>query len=267
MTSLRRLPGIALALLAVLSACSQKPTDKKIVASVNDSPIFLSELQNDLSLQKQQSPDGKMTSGAAEDRLKTIIERKLMIQEAVKNGLSEDEQFARTIQLFWEQTLIRNLINAKSKEWEGILTVSDEEIEKAYERMRHREIIRTAHADSRAAAETVRRSMEKHQRVANEETIGPCFYDDVRQSPLKQAFDMKAGDTGIVPDEGGFVVLSVEQKQSITLPPLKELRENIRQALLQQKQEKALSVWMELLRKSANIRIDKNLLTEAANAK
>ncbi len=267
MTSTHRLLGIVLSLLVVLSACSQKPKDKKMVASVNDSPIFLSELQNELSLQKQQYPDKKITSDTVEDHLKTIIERKLMIQEAVKKGLSEDEQFAQTIQRFWEQTLIRELINAKSKEWEGILTVTDEEIGQAYERMRHRELIRAARADSHETAEIIRRKMENHERVEHEETVGPCFYDEVRQSPLKHAFDMKAGETGLFPCEGGFVVLSVVQKQSITLPPLKGMRENIRLALLEQKREKALSVWMEVLRKSAKIQIDKNLVTEAVYAK
>ena len=169
--------------------------------------------------------------------------------------------------MFWEQTLIRELINGKNKEWEGLLTVTDGEIGQAYERMRYRALIRAARTSSREQAEIARTSMANHVPAENEDVVGPCFYDDVRQSPLGQAFDMKTGETGIFPCEGGFVVLSLVQKQSVYLPPLKKMRENIRHSLLEQKREKALTLWMESLKKSAQIRIDKKLLEEAVYAR
>ena len=260
---------IILLLTATLLAlsCSSKPEDKKVVASVNDAQILLSELQKEVAGSAKQHPESRLSPQDVEDRLKTMIERKLMVQEAVRLGLSEDERFVQTIKAYWEQTLIRELIDAKNREWADRLYVTDDEIRQEYKRSQYRAVIRAARADSKELAEDYRDRMQKGLRVAGEETVGPCFYDDVRQSPLRHAFDMETGETRVFDQDGAFIVVSVVKKEKTALPPLAAMQDRIKASLLEQKRQKALADWVETLKRSSKIQINRSMLTDADHAR
>jgi gas vesicle protein len=246
-------------------ACGKKTQDKAVVAEVNGSPILLSEFKKELSFRENQKNSPRATSAAVKDQLNTMIDRQLMIQEAIKMGLSEDERFAQTIKRYWEQTLIRDLIEAKSREWEKKLTVTEEEISRAYARMHYRIVIRAARASDRGSAEELAAKLRRGEPVEHEERVGPVFYDDVKQTPLEHAFDMQAGETGVFPAAPEFIVLLVEKKQALNLPPLKGLHDQIAQALLERKRQEALNEWVDSLKRSSKISIDKKM-AEAAYA-
>jgi len=248
-----------------VSACGKKAQEKAVVAEVNGSPIFLSELKKELSFRDNRKNAPKATSAAVSDQLNTMIDRQLMIQEAIKMGLSEDERFAQTIKRYWEQTLVRDLIEAKSGEWEKKLTVTEEEINRAYARMHYRIVIRAARASDRRSAEELAGKIRRNEPVKHEERVGPVFYDDVKQTPLEHAFDMKTGETGVFPAAAEFIVIFVEKKLAIQLPPLKSLHGQIAQALLEQKRQEALTAWVDSVKKSSKISVNKTM-TEAAYA-
>ena len=46
----------------------------------------------------------------------TYIDRKLILKEAEKQGLDKDKDFLASVQLFWEQSLLKLVLNAKIKE-------------------------------------------------------------------------------------------------------------------------------------------------------
>ena len=118
-----------LALLTFLSsACSRDTERQKKIALVNGAPIFLKDYKEEIALISRSNPTFKVNPRSLERQLNTMIDKKLMIQEAVKRGLSDDEQFMKAIKRFWEQTLIRELINIKSGEWSDILFATDEEV-------------------------------------------------------------------------------------------------------------------------------------------
>jgi len=130
-------------LLAVLGTifiygCTKgKGDESNIVATINNEPIKLEDFQREMALRSKQDPSYKITPQAIDEQIDTIIDRRLMIQEATKMGLTSNKDFVRTIQTFWEQTLIRELIEAKNREWEKRLFVSEKDIEDYYEKMQH----------------------------------------------------------------------------------------------------------------------------------
>lgn len=127
---------LAIILAPVLSGCSKESNDReKVIASVNKEQISLKEFQREIALRSKQNPHYKVTPQTVKEQLDTVIDRKIMIQEAMKNGLANNEDFVRTIQTFWEQTLIRELIAAKNHEWEDRLFVTEQEIQDFYSRM------------------------------------------------------------------------------------------------------------------------------------
>jgi hypothetical protein len=55
-----------------------------------------------------------------------------MIQEAVKLNLDRDEAFVKTIEKYWESTLIRTLLDLKTEELKGEILITREEMEVYY---------------------------------------------------------------------------------------------------------------------------------------
>ena len=175
-------------LIPVFTSCGGQRQHKDAVATVNGSPVSLQEFQKELAMYANRNPDFKLNAGSVKEHLDTIIDKQLMIQEAMKMGLAEDERFLETIKRFWEQTLIRELIDVKSKEWSGRLFVTDDEV------------------------------------------FG--YYQEVKP--------------GLTPK-----------------PPLKDVRDDIRSSILEQKKQKAMEEWLREVRKGASIKIDAKRMSES----
>ncbi len=67
--------------------------------------------------------------------LDDLINRKLILQEAQRRGLDKQKEFLKAIERFWEQSLLKIMINRKSKEIADQISVTDREIESRYEDM------------------------------------------------------------------------------------------------------------------------------------
>ncbi|MCC6544531.1 MAG: SurA N-terminal domain-containing protein [Nitrospirae bacterium] len=178
---------LSVLLIPVLTSCGQKQ-HKDEVAVVNGSPVSLQEFQRELAIYANRNPDFKLNAKSVEEHLNMVIDKQLMIQEAMKMGLAEDKRFLETIKSFWEQTLIRELIEVRSREWSGKLIVTEDEILAYYQNMK----------------------------------------------------------TGLNPR-----------------PLLKDVREEIRLLLFEQKKQKAMDEWLKEARNSAEIKIDMKKLSES----
>jgi len=121
--------------LAVLfaSGCCQNfnvSADKDTIISVNDYNITRKEFENEFKA----SAYGKIdTPEARKDFLNTLIDRKLILQYAQKEGLDKKKNFLRSIEKFWEQSLLKVALDRKTKEIESKISVSDWEAKKSEE--------------------------------------------------------------------------------------------------------------------------------------
>ncbi|HLA28054.1 MAG TPA: hypothetical protein VJZ49_09190 [Syntrophales bacterium] len=254
---------VPFALLAVMACSSSKVETEKAVANVNGAIITAVELQQEVT---NYGKNYAVTRHTVDDRLGTMIEQKLLIQEAVKMGLNEDKKFAETIKTFWEQTIIRNLIEAKTSELSGKIFVTDQEIAHEYDKMKYRpRIIACRGARTKQEADAIVRRMESGERIAGEEIIGPLFYEDVKNSPLVNAFDLKTGQVCAVAAADEHIVIRVINREEIPLPPLKELSKRIRESLLMQKRQEAIAGWIAKVKSAAKIRIDEKELRRIAH--
>lgn len=68
--------------------------------------------------------------------LDRFISRKLILMEAEKLGLDKDPEFLESVQLFWEQSLLKLVLAQKSKKISGKVRVSDSEVAVYYENRR-----------------------------------------------------------------------------------------------------------------------------------
>lgn len=179
---------LSILIIPVFTSCgaAKQKQDKDAVAIVNGAPVSLHEFQRELAIYANRNPDFKLTAVSVEEHLNMFIDKQLMIQEAMKMGLAEDERFLETIKRFWEQTLIRELIDAKGREWSGRLIVTEDDI--------------------------------------------LARYKEIKPVP-------------------GY--------------PLKDIYDEIRLALLEQKRQTAMDEWLKEIRKTATINIDMKKLSES----
>ncbi len=119
-----------------LFSCSQEKAEEgKILARVNDYNLTLEEFQHQLAAELEMDKDFKLTQQAKREFLEGLIRKELLIQEAKKLHLDRKEKFVRAIERYWESTLIRNLMELKSKEITQRTLISQEEIGGYYKEM------------------------------------------------------------------------------------------------------------------------------------
>ena len=117
--------------------CSQEKVDeRRILARINDYSLFLDQFQYQMARKIDLDKDFKLTDEAKREFLEEIIRKELLIQEAKKFKLDRKEKFVRSIERYWESTLIRDVIDLKSKEIDRRAYVSQKEIDARYSEMR-----------------------------------------------------------------------------------------------------------------------------------
>lgn len=126
-----------LALSFSLFCCSQEQTEKKeILAKINNYELTLKDFEFQLVDELEMDQDFKLTREARKEFLDQLIRKELLIQEAKRLKLDREKNFVRTIERYWESTLIRDLMELKGKEICKRTVVSQEEIESRYEKMK-----------------------------------------------------------------------------------------------------------------------------------
>lgn len=73
--------------------------------------------------------------------LENLINRKLILKEAENEGVNKNPEFLKSIQLFWEQSLLKLMLDKKSKELFANIKVTDEEIRNFYEKNKEKSFL------------------------------------------------------------------------------------------------------------------------------
>jgi len=115
--------------------CTQEnPERTKIVAKINDYNLPLDEFQQELATALELDIDLKLTKETKREFLEELIRKELLIQEAKRMGLDEREKFMKSMERYWESTLIRDLMDFKGKEISEKTYVSQDEVENYYKK-------------------------------------------------------------------------------------------------------------------------------------
>ncbi len=75
---------------------------------------------------------GALTPEKKRALLEQEIDKELLIQEAVRLKLHEEDLFRRTIENYWEQTLITSLLEKRNEEVKDAIIVTSEEVQARY---------------------------------------------------------------------------------------------------------------------------------------
>jgi hypothetical protein len=124
--------------LFVLPACSDSPEQEDVVANVNDYELTLSEFETALQDELKMESDYKISLEGKREFLSSLMRREVLIQEAKRRNLDQQEDFVRTIERYWESTLIRNLMQEQGRDIAERVVVTEEEVRDRYEELKRK---------------------------------------------------------------------------------------------------------------------------------
>ena len=250
---------VTVSLTFFTSACGRRSIkdNKEVVAYVNEEPIYANELEKGMAFKARQDPEFKFCPETERDQLEVIIEKKLIIQEAVEKGLAREDKFVDTIQTFWEQTLIRDFIDSKKEEFKDALSVTDDDIKYYYNRLGKKVTFNVLKSRNAADIDLAYKKITENGEpldVKKCEVIGPVGYDDITSSVLLKSFDLPLGGVIKTEDLPDYYLVTVVDKETVTLKPLETLRPQIKERVVAMKERQLFENWFK--EKRANAKID-----------
>lgn len=274
---------LCLALLC-LFACSKKE-DGKVLVTINNDKITMTEFNKELD----KIPMNMKMMVASESGKKTYLDRliikKLLLSEAAKINVEKDKEFENRLAEIKEQLIIESLLKKKLTSGANI---SDEDLQKYYEtnkeKFRKDREINTRHVllKSEEEAKQVRDKLqagEDFSDLAKKYSIDPNakvtggevgFHPKGTLLPEYEAAAFKltkVGQTsGIVKTQFGYHIIRLEGIKPPQYVPFAEVKDFIKQQLIQEKQKDVLDKYIEELKKSAKITINEELLKDQTPA-
>ncbi|MDP2922513.1 MAG: hypothetical protein Q8O30_02170 [Candidatus Omnitrophota bacterium] len=248
--------------LLLLSACAKSDAnkEKEIVAYVNKEPIYALELQREIARKVKSDPTFKLTPQAQSDQLENIINRKLIVQAAMRKGLAQEERFVNTIKAFWEQALIRDFIDYKNKQAQDYLFVTEDDINKYYDNLSKKVTFKVLKAKDKRAAEDAYKKYLKDKDTSMWQTIGPLGYEEIESTMLLDAFRIPIDEVKKIDDIDSCYLMTVVAKESVAIEPLEKIKPEIEKRVIISKERRLFEDWLSQERKKAKIEINKDSL-------
>jgi len=126
-------PAIVVLFCLALVGCGTSVPPKQVVVTVNDYVVTIDEFEQGFAQSAYAAGDDK--AQARREYLDTLINQKLILQDAQKKNLDKDRAFLRSIERFWEQSLLTVAIGVKTKEIGGSFQVPEDQVRKLYDQM------------------------------------------------------------------------------------------------------------------------------------
>lgn len=217
--------------------------EKKAALIVNKRVITLDEFDCYYAAQPSYLKD-------RDDCINSMITKELLIQESQREGIDKDESFRKSIQNFYEQSLIKLLIDRKLASLQIIS--SDDELNK-YISLLDKKLYLTIF--SFAGEEEARKGNYKKGETKT------AYFEDLSKDIRNGIIALKNGKmTEPIRTGGEYIVVRLDRMESYSSPPPSPSEtERIRKMLTEEKREKIINDWISDLKKKASI---KNLLDE-----
>ncbi len=171
--------------------------------------------------------------------LDTIIINELLLQEAQRLKIDREPDFRHSVQSYYEQSLIKILIDRQFSEKGGEVTEKDVD----------------RYISNYGKMFTFSRLSENKEKDGNQEEQKTVLFDDL-SAPLQLMLgDMNIGDEEIYFQTGSEVFsLRLDNiEQGAMQEPFVGHRESIRRIIINHRREKALTSWIKGLRDQATI--------------
>ena len=105
--------------------------DARVLAVINDYTLTVDDFKSEADITY---PSTYFSESGEEKKelLSDIITKKVLLQEARKQNFDTDSVFMKEIERYWEQALLKLLINKKTEEFARGITITDKEVREEY---------------------------------------------------------------------------------------------------------------------------------------
>jgi hypothetical protein len=185
-------------------------------------------------------------TGDKNDFINSLITKELLIQESQREGIDKEESFRKSIQNFYEQSLIKLLMDRKCACLN--ITITDDELNQ-YIGFLHKKIHLTVFNFN--SSEEARKS---DYRAGTSRSMS---FEDLSKDMKTSIISLKEGQR-TVPIKTGekYIVIRLDRLENIQQrTPSDSEKVRIKRMLIDERKEKILSDWISDLRKKASIKI------------
>lgn len=253
---------IAFSFIIMLSGCgkSELNKDKKdIIAYVNKEPIYEYDVKREIAMRVRHDPNFKYTPESQNEQLDILINKKLVIQEAMEKGLARSERFIDTIKAFWEQTLIRDFLDLKKIEFKDKISATTDEINKYYDNLSNKVTFKILKSASKAYIDEAYNELIRNKNTTSIpfETLGPVGYDEIASNVLFNAFEQPIGEVRQYSEGPYYYLIVTDKKDKREIEPLENLKLEIEKRIIAKKEARLLEEWLSQKRKQSKVKIIK----------
>lgn len=125
---MKRILSILLVLF-IFSGCGKVNQSSPVAIEIDAIKITVNEFEEAFKNSFYAKED---TSSSRKEFLDNFIARKLILKEAESQGLDKDPMFLQGVELFWEQSLLKTILDRKIKELSLNVKIDEREIRKYY---------------------------------------------------------------------------------------------------------------------------------------
>jgi len=264
--------GSAIVVFSLSSAC-HNGTSPGTVATVGDESISKTDIKDAIS--KMQLP-GKIPDSVPSDILNRLIERKLIDQEAEKEGLAQEPSIKKKIEADRERILRRTLIKRKV---DGMVKVTDADIRNYYDKHKAeikqpgfvvvRQLILPDMETAKKISKKLHRKNGFHTAIKHYTggPVGKIFEGTVPPQFVKLFFNLPAGTvTGPLSLKDGVHFFKIDQVEPGKLLSFDEAKSGIAQYLSSRQKQDRYQAFLNTLRAKTKIDINQKRLGEVFTA-
>ncbi len=269
--------------VSLLFACAKKEEKKEAyLAKVGDSVITQADFEREIkTLPEFVQKMFEGTSGR-ERFLDELIKKELLYKEALKKGLNKDPEYIKKVEDFKKITLVGLLLQ---REIESKVKVSDQEIKDYYEKNKEKfapvaqirisQILVKTEKEAEQILEKLRKG-ENFAQIAKKSSIDTVsaknggdmgFLSKGQMDPELEAAALKLRIGEIsepVKTKSGYHIIKVTDKKSGPVVDFEKVKNLISQNLMAEKQKDVFDSYIEGLRKTYKVEINKEALTKLA---
>lgn len=218
-----------------------------------------SELDRVLSFKQRKSPNQGITSDIRQEQLDLLIDKKLIVQEAIEAGLTRDENFIAMIKTYWEQALVRNFIDHKRKEFAKEITVTEKDFRDYYKQISKRVTFKVLVGTDKQKAQEMREQLLAGNKLFDGQwkTIGPVGYQDITSDILRKAFNARQGEVLLIEDAPKYYLVLVDQMEEIPQGAFADIEPELKRRVIAIKENQMFDEWLKTKREKSHIKMNR----------
>jgi peptidyl-prolyl cis-trans isomerase C len=254
-----------------LSGCANNPpaAKEKVVAKVNNFALTVEDFRieaNPLLMKKYSTYSSVKQKNHV---LEELITKEVLLQEAQRLNLDKQKSFMKEIEGYWEQALMKSLINRKLQEFSLLVGVNNQDILEGYNRLKRRILAELIIFNDKPDALKLSKAAMGFDAVKESlapriawESAADWYTSNELPQKLEDAIFSMSPDQVSLPIEysNSWVVIRVLNEEPQQIAALEELRPRIIKDIVRKKKEVLLDNWIWDLRKKANVKIYPKIL-------